>query len=107
MIRADDAKVGELENGIHDPHNVRDNHRLRIEGRHQDGHVPGALVVGNDECAMLKVHLGLVAVLHHSVSGRVAPDGDHVEQPVVEDSLHFVVHLGVDDLMGGKANMKD
>lgn len=34
MVGADNSKVGVLEDGVHDPHDVRDHHWLRIESCH-------------------------------------------------------------------------
>lgn len=49
MNQADNAKVGEFEQTLHDPHNVGQNERFRIEAGHHQWNVGGALMVGNDQ----------------------------------------------------------
>lgn len=48
MQHADNAEVGELEHVVHDPHEVGQHAGPRVPGRHEDGHVGCALVVGQD-----------------------------------------------------------
>lgn len=49
MKDADDAKVGELEDSIHDPHEVGQDVRTRVPRSHQHRHISRALMIGENE----------------------------------------------------------
>lgn len=95
MYQAHHAEVGVLEQALHDPHDVRQNVRLRIEARHHQRHIGRALVVGDDQRARVLAPAGgqIVAALHHTVAGRVRPHGHQRQQPVEEQALDAIVQV--------------
>lgn len=97
MNQTDHAEVRVLEQSLHDPHNVGQNIRLRIEARHHQRHIGGALVIGNDQRArvLLAARRQIVADLDNAVAGRVRPHGHQREQPVKEQALDAIVQIGL------------
>lgn len=51
MNQADHTEIGVFEQTLHDPHNIGQNVRFRIEARHHERHIGGTLVIGNDQRA--------------------------------------------------------
>ena len=64
MQNADYSKVSELEHPIHDPHQVRQDTRPGVPGRHQHGHVGRTLVVGKHEGTSVSAGGWLITGLH-------------------------------------------
>lgn len=46
---ADDAKVGVLEESVHNPHETREDADTSVEGSHEDRDIAGTLMIRQDE----------------------------------------------------------
>lgn len=49
MQDADDAKVGVLEESVHNPHETREDADTSVEGSHEDRDIAGTLMIRQDE----------------------------------------------------------
>lgn len=65
MDQTDRPKVGVLEQPIHDPHNVRQDALLDVERGHQQRNVRRALVVRNNQRALVQGRRDVVAHFNH------------------------------------------
>lgn len=80
-----EPKIGELEDPVHDPHDLVAKPNPGGENGHEQGDISSGLVIGENKETMVLEMIKTGSTLCKIITSRPAPTGDHRQQPAEED----------------------